>query len=375
MVSYLASQVAGLGPQRSGLENVGQNIQNLSMGNQQQQMNQQRMAAQDFNMQRAQVQAGREDKQAAEVDGIKQVQFINRLGKQLLNQNEAAWPQTLAPHLPALQAIGYDPQVLQSMTREQVQSVVDQTDSVIGEGVARMSADQEAFERNIQNFSDKDKERARKIRAKLEAPEGTLTAEEIGAREQAKIDARVQSAEKIGDSEAIISSRKKFGEMTASSRAKTIDEGFDKISNISSKINNIDEAIGALSNGASTGAIESRFFPSIRAATVELEQIQKEMALDVLGGVTLGSISEEELDLVQRVALPTGLSPEKLKEHLVKRKTAQQKLKNYFEEQIDFLDQGGTVAGFLRKKKREAPQDAPQAETQAAGGIKFLGFE
>ena len=148
-----------------------------------------------------------------------------------------------------------------------------------------------------------------------------------------------------------------------------------------------------MEGGAETGAI-SRFLPSIRAASVELDNIRNQLALDVIGGVTLGAISEAELELAKQVALPTGLDRPQLLEHLRQRKAAQQKLRNYFNEQIQFLDQGGTVAGFLREKERQqkagqaavpgaAPGAAPGAVPAAqpaqsvpqGGEIRFLGFE
>ena len=59
-----------------------------------------------------------------------------------------------------------------------------------------------------------------------------------------------------------------------------------------------------------------------------------------------------ELDLAQLVALPTNLEPADLRQHLVDKKTAQEKLREYYKVQVDFLDQGGTIAGFLRQQER-----------------------
>jgi len=191
-------------------------------------------------------------------------------------------------------------------------------------------------------------------------------------------------ADEIGKTEATISQRKKFGEMTGASRAKTIDKGFERIVKIDSGIRNIDRAIAIIKSGAGTGAVQ-KFLPSFRAASVELDQVKNEMALDVIGGVTLGAISEAELDLVKLVALPIGLDGQPLIDHLEKRKAAQTKIRAYFKEQIDFLDSGGTIAGFLREKERQMETQKTPTESQQApestpvpppqGGITFLGFE
>ena len=164
----------------------------------------------------------------------------------------------------------------------------------------------------------------------------------------------------IGDVRATIAERSKFGELTGSSRAKSIDKGFTKIASIDQGVRTIDRAIEAIQGGAGTGAVQ-KFLPSIKAASVSLDNIQKELALDVIGGVTLGAISAAELDLAKQVALPTGLDGPELIQHLQNRKAAQLKLRDYFQDQIDFLDQGGTVAGFLRSRERQqTPQEAPE---------------
>jgi len=121
-------------------------------------------------------------------------------------------------------------------------------------------------------------------------------------------------------------------------------------------VRNLDRAIAAIDEGATTGAIESRFFPTIRTATINLEQVQKELGLDVIGAVTFGALSKGELDLALETALPTRLQPPELRAFLEGKKAAQEKLRAYYAEQIDFLDQGGTVAGFMRQQQRGVQQ-------------------
>lgn len=176
--------------------------------------------------------------------------------------------------------------------------------------------------------------------------------------------------DQIGKSKATIRQREKFGELTASRRSKVIDNGFTKIEKINSAVGNIDRAISVLNSGAGVGAIQ-KFLPSFKAASVELDNIQKSMALDVIGATTFGALSEGELNLAKEVALPTGLDTPQLIDHLNKRKEAQNKLRDYYSEQIQFLDQGGTVAGFLRSKEREQQTGQPQQEQQTAPGQTF----
>lgn len=218
-------------------------------------------------------------------------------------------------------------------------------------------AEEQAFESLIKNFTPEQQAEARLVKSGLK---GRAT----GSAAQTIADAG--TAEQVAESQAIIRQREKFGEMTGASRAKTIDSSFDKLNKINSGIDTIDRAVLALESGAGTGAIE-RFLPSFKAASVELDNIRNQLALDVIGGVTLGAISAAELDLAKQVALPTGLDGPQLIQHLRERKSAQQKVAAYFREQIDFLDQGGTVAGFLRSKERSASTGGnEQAPTQPA---------
>ena len=162
------------------------------------------------------------------------------------------------------------------------------------------------------------------------------------------------TSEHVAESEAIIKERIKFADMTGASRGKAIDSGFETIAKINKNISNLERAITAIDEGASTGAIESRFFPSFRKSTMQLEALRKELALDVIGAVTFGALSQGELDLAQEVALPTNLEPADLKKHIEGKIAAQEKLRGYYEAQIDHLDTGGSLASFLRMKKRGA---------------------
>ena len=156
----------------------------------------------------------------------------------------------------------------------------------------------------------------------------------------------------VAESERQITSQKKLGEGTAKTTTETIDKSIEKVERITKNISNIDRAIDAIDRGASTGAIE-RFYPSIKAASVELDQIQGELGLDVVGATTFGALSKGELDLAKSVAIPTGLQPTQLRKWLQDKKNAQAKLSDYYNEQIQFLAQGGTVPEFLAMKKSQ----------------------
>ena len=165
-------------------------------------------------------------------------------------------------------------------------------------------------------------------------------------------------ADDVAETQSDIRERVKFAETSGADRAKRIDKGADQIRSIDTNINAMDRAIAALDAGASTGVIESQFLPTLRASTIQLEQVRRELGLDVIGSVTFGALSEGELQLALETALPIDLQPAELRQWLLDRKAAQQKLRQYYADQIEFLDKGGTIAGFVREQERNRQSDS-----------------
>lgn len=223
-------------------------------------------------------------------------------------------------------------------------------------GGESLPAETVGFNKLIEGFSPKEKADARRIKAGLKgrAMSNAMTT----ALDQGSI-------EEFKKASADLKQAEKFGAMTGASRAKAIDKGFDSIVKIDNGIRNIDKAINAISSGAGVGAVE-KLWPSIKASSVELDNIRGQMALDVVGATTFGALSKGELDLAKDIALPTGLDSKELTAYLERKRTAQEKLRGYYNEQIQHLDQGGTVASFLRMKERGAGN---QNTTQAGGEI------
>ncbi|WP_086931625.1 hypothetical protein [Agarilytica rhodophyticola] len=142
-----------------------------------------------------------------------------------------------------------------------------------------------------------------------------------------------------------------------------VEKSFESIGKVRTNITNIDRAIDALDRGARTGAVD-RFLPSITAASRELDQIRNELGLDVVGSVTFGALSEGELNLALDTALPTGLDEPQLKDYLLRKKEAQEKVLANLQEAALFLSRdGATVADFIRFKNPNA-QQPQQTEIQ-----------
>lgn len=293
---------------------------------------------------------------------------MNQVANALISLPENQWASAIQTLNPQLEDLGIPPLPAEGLTLERLQEVAATTKGFIDDpsslGVASQTRasllkDIESALDENGNFDPK-KADATALSAAGElgliAKAGTLSKDERIVE--------TGKTQDIADSVATIAGQKKFAELSGSSRAKVIDKGFDAIQGIDKNIRNIDRAIEALNAGAGTGAIESRFFPSIKAASVALDQIQSELALDVVGATTFGALSAGELALARDVALPTKLDGPDLLTFLEDKKEAQLKLRSYYEEQIDFIDQGGTVAGFLRNKRRESKESQAAEEVQ-----------
>lgn len=122
---------------------------------------------------------------------------------------------------------------------------------------------------------------------------------------------------------------------------------FDQLGNVKDSIANIDEAIRLIDEGAGTGPVMSRL-PSIRSASVQLDNLQGRMGLDVINSTTFGALSEAELRFALDTALPQNLDGPELKSWLQRKKAAQEKLANYLQEAATFLGRpGNTVAEWM----------------------------
>ncbi len=153
---------------------------------------------------------------------------------------------------------------------------------------------------------------------------------------------------------------------------------FKKLAPIQKSIRNIEKGIRLIDEGAKTGVIQSKM-PSIRQASIELDNIQAQMGLDVIGSTTFGALSESELAFALSAALPKKLKGPALRDWLERKRDAQRKLADYITEAAIFMGTpGNTMSGFLRNKKQQLqPKEDVAVEQQPAapGKIKFLGFE
>ena len=181
-----------------------------------------------------------------------------------------------------------------------------------------------------------------------------------------------QRADKIRESRefgAEIQGKRSRERTLGSEIAKTSIEvggaAFKKLPVIRGNIANLDKVISAIDRGAKSGAVE-RFLPSVRAASVELDNLRNQLGLDVIGDVTFGALSKGELDLALDTALPTGLDELELKAWAESKRSAQTNVLKELRKTAKFFSLGGTITEYLILQEKMSGQSGQGGSTQPA---------
>ncbi len=148
-------------------------------------------------------------------------------------------------------------------------------------------------------------------------------------------------------------------------------QAIDTAGKLRSNNQTLKQVIEEVRNGAETGPLVSSL-PSMRAASVRLDNLQKQLGLDVVGGVTFGALSKGELDLALSKALPTDLRPDKLVEWAEDKIASQEKLADYLEDQAIYLDEdGSSQAGWL-KLQRDRRDERDKLQGNQGGQLEDI---
>ena len=117
-------------------------------------------------------------------------------------------------------------------------------------------------------------------------------------------------------------------------------------------IQNYKEGIAAINDGAQSGFF-MRMLPSMRTASIQLDNVVNRLGLDVVGSVTFGALSAGELSMAMSTAAPTSFAPEYLKEWFENRIKAKENLLKVSEDIARFLSDGDTtMADYYERKDR-----------------------
>ena len=117
--------------------------------------------------------------------------------------------------------------------------------------------------------------------------------------------------------------------------------------------------------------------PSVRKASVELDNLQGRLGLDVLQSTTFGALSAAELAFALDTALPQKLPPADLRKWMVRKKDAQVKLARYLTEAAIFLGtEGNTTVDFIQAQRlKQLERDEPQEEQATPNSVGRFSIE
>jgi len=204
---------------------------------------------------------------------------------------------------------------------------------------------------------------------------GKEAADTIKAARAEKVsNARKMSGEKKRaslEAEEDLKAKVESGVISAKEAAKISVNAFDRLEKINTGIRNIDEAIRLIDEGAQTGVIKS-MLPSIRQASIKLDNLQGRLGLDVIGNTTFGALSGPELKFALDTALPQKLKGEELKGWLQEKKAAQEKLSDYIEAAAIFLGTpGNTVKDWVEQQRDKRTAAKQELEGKPPGRYKL----
>lgn len=146
-------------------------------------------------------------------------------------------------------------------------------------------------------------------------------------------------------------------EQLAGDAAKLSTEIFSRIEGVEQNIANLEEGIRLIDEGAAAGPV-NKWLPSLRESTVKLENLKNRLGLDVIGQVTFGALSKQELETAFDTAVPSNLKGDALKRWFQERIDNQKKLLSSLEDAGIYLAQkDSTIPGLMarRRQQRQSP--------------------
>ena len=162
------------------------------------------------------------------------------------------------------------------------------------------------------------------------------------------------------------SGARKAGEAAIAQSVKA----FERLAPIKKNIQNLTEGIRLISEeGAGSGVIE-KHFPSMKAASINLDNLQGRLGLDIIADVTFGALSESELAFAKDTALPLGLEGPELVDWLTRKRDAQRVLAQSLQDAALFLGEpGNSIPDYIRLKESQQTQTPATPQAQPAQAL------
>ena len=168
---------------------------------------------------------------------------------------------------------------------------------------------------------------------------------------------------------ADISVSEAAGKANAADRIAAASAAADKVMKLENGLAVYDNLVNEIDNGANTSVYTS-WAPTIKDSTKRFEQGARELGLGVISNTTFGALSEAELRLAMETAVPQ-LQPAAMRQWLLDKKAAQQKLADEMFKYAEHLENGGTKVSWIKSQKElKKSQPDAQAESGAASATK-----
>ena len=158
-------------------------------------------------------------------------------------------------------------------------------------------------------------------------------------------------------------------------------DSFEKIGTNRAMISSLREAARLVEQGAATTKLEG-FLKPLDQATSFLKQITGQLTLDQLSQVTMGALSEKELELLQDTAAPSGVDKPAIIKWYRDKAAATEKALGILEQQAVYFSQPGANPGGwieIQREERERQAQAapgPDADAEKQSALdKVLGRE
>ena len=139
-------------------------------------------------------------------------------------------------------------------------------------------------------------------------------------------------------------------------------DAFEKIGTNRSMIASLREAARLVEQGAATTKLEE-FLKPLSQATSFLQTITGKLTLEQLSQVTMGALSEKELELLQQTAAPSGFDKPAIIQWYKDKADATEKALGVLEQQaIYFTKPGATPGGWLEQQAQERESPNPDID-------------
>lgn len=145
-----------------------------------------------------------------------------------------------------------------------------------------------------------------------------------------------------------------FAEGQGRIQANVLGDFEKRIEPVNRSIRLMKSAVELLEGGANTGPIAD-LFPDMEKDTIALKSLQQQLGLTTIQTTTFGALSAPELKLALEAEFPTRLNEEDLKQYLLKKIDAQEKLRAHITEVMTFMNAapGNTLAKFYIEKQKQ----------------------